>query len=349
MIRRALPGMALLSGLVMMGVYPGASFAQAASAPPAATLAALNAQGQQECLQPPATWNVAALTDEQLALYGLPTHTIMAADASEWAQMLTHYKHRSCGTHALPTGMTVKDLSPVKPAVSGSVSNWAGNYAYGSRGQFQQILGNFTLPDATATSGPVGALAAFWAGLGGVQTSLPNGTYPVELIQAGIATTIENTYLYNWAWYEAWNPVCGNPKDLTCPMIPLNLPDMYPGDTFSVNVTSNLANSNINTYMVCNDTWSTCNSAPENGSYTETDLSDSNDAECIGEEPGSAMVFGTEDVSGCYTVEKGNSNQAYAVGAINHDYAYIDNSSVYVGVDATFDGGASWDLPSSWN
>jgi hypothetical protein len=341
----------------MMGVYPAASSAQAASArpaaaaasaPSAATLRALNAQGQKECLQPPAKWNVAALTDEQLALYGLPTHQVMNHGRAVWAQMFTHYKHRSCGTYALPPGMKVKDFSQFKPDVTSSVGNWAGNYAYGTRGQFQSITGEFTLPDADVTSGPAGAEVSFWAGLGGVLSPMPNGTSPVELIQAGITTTIETGYLDNWAWYEAINPTCGSAG--TCPAIGLNLPDMYPGDSFSAYVSSNQAGSDINTYEVCNDTYGICNIAPENGSYTETDLSDSNNAECIGEEPdsstGSSMVFGTEDVSVCYTTEI--NGDTYAVGAINHDYQYIDDDGIYVGVDPTYDGGSAWDLPSSW-
>src|ERR1700690_4244297 len=233
-------GVALCAASLVLLAFPAVSPAQAKSASPAAgtpaPLKALQEQGEKRCIQPPANLNMKTLSDAQLAEYGLPGRPVLESDPALWSRLLAHYHHRACGTRPAPPGPKYRETS-------GSGSNWAGNYATAGRGTFKAATVTFTVPSVTCCENY--AEVSFWAGVGGVGS--PSST---ALVQAGVSTEIMPTYRYNYAWYEVVNPSCDVNN---CYPVNLNLPDVYPGTTLTVYVSSNYENDGYDYFDVCDN------------------------------------------------------------------------------------------------
>jgi len=347
---RLLAGIVVCTASLVVLALPAASSAYGQSTSPSAdkpsatktspgitaSLKRLQEQGSRECVQPPADLNMKTVSNAELALYGLPDHAVMDSNRALWTRLLANYHHRSCGTRAAPRGAHYH-------FTTGYGQNWAGNWDYGARGTFRAASVTYYIPSVTCCNDY--AEVGFWAGVGGQGLR----TSPLSLVQAGMATIIEPTYRFNWAWYEVVNPSC----DLNdCNPVNLDLPDMYPGAEITIIVSSNIDNDGYDYFDVCNNTYGYCESAFD---YTTDDFSDSATGECIGEEPslvdGLYADFGTEEVYGCDVYDDGT---AYPIGSLTHDYSYLncyayDDECISLGytlvaVGAITDGGLDYPL-----
>lgn len=334
MTRRALAGITGLLASLLAFAYlaPLPAQAKPVSSSPAPSLRELVSQGERECIQPPRHIDPKALSNARLALYGLPDRRTLQSNAS-WAVMLAHYKHRSCGAgHAIPK---VPFAWSASPEVTGNGGNWAGNWAYGGRGTYQEADIQFNVPYET---GPDYSIAGFWSGVGGVPSQAGSVN---ELIQAGVGVEIEPTsdggqWRYNYAWYEQLNTVTCPPDEPTydwpasCDPQPMSI-TLYPGNTIAVFVTSNLNGDDFNGYTMCNYSLKTCTDSSTTGSAAG--LSDSATGECIGEEPAyqdettpNSKVyldanFGTEELSDCDLTD--NSGTENPIQDWSHNYSWI--------------------------
>jgi hypothetical protein len=313
-------------------------------------LRALITRGDKECIQPPKHFDLKALSNSQLALYGLPTRQVLQSDHLYWSHMLEHYKHRSCGRvismprpklqHTTRTGKT--ETSGI-PSVDSSIQPWAGNYAYGARGTYQQAQVTFSVPYIT---GNIGAQVGFWAGVGGDCAY----TGSCELVQAGAAVlqcpngysgsqcltddlngtlpkSASSTWRYNYAFAEIVNGSssgCQASIDY-CAIQVMSGMSIYPSDSLSAYATSNAQGDGYDYFDVCNNTLNTCADPIYN--YNSFSFSDSATGECIGEEPlvtGGPVSdyyeanFGTEQLDGCYIAN--NSGLGQGIGDWTHSY-----------------------------
>jgi hypothetical protein len=360
--RRLFSAAAAVAASLLVLALPAVSRAQTAPSPSAAHttqayLLSLMARGNKECIQPPRHFDLKTLSDAQLALYGLPTRRVLEGDPLYWSHMLDHYKHRACGpdimTHprGLSHGLARPRASKTRiPRVSAFGSNWAGNFAYGARGTYKAAQVTATVP---VISGHIGALAYFWAGVGGQQSITGNST---ELVQSGQGVmicpdgytgpecfndegslpTTGNTWRYNFAWYEIVNnSSSGCPASIYyCNPVIMSGMSIYAGQSLTAYVSSNAPGEPYDYFEVCNNTSSTCANSVEN-SHSDS-FSDSATGECIGEEPavtdkgGSDYYeanYGTEYLSGCYV--ENNSGLGQGIQDWTHSYTWGQNAEGY--------------------
>jgi hypothetical protein len=354
MVRRSLPGAAVFAASLLVLFIPAAANAQATPSSRTHTtpesLSAVVARGEKECIQPPKSFDLKTLSDAQLALYGLPTHRVLDGAPLFWSGMLAHYKHRGCGADIPMTSpgpdQKVTPTRPARtetPAVSGAPSlNWAGNYATGVPGTYREAQVTFTVP---SVSGHMGSTVYFWAGVGGAGNTSPSEVLVqdgVEVIQCptgisgpqciterdnGTLPSSGSTWRYNPPFYEIVNSneaLCTAALAKCNPVIMTGIP-VYPGDSMTAYVESNFENSGYDYFEVCNNTHSTCTSAPIN--TNSSSFSDSAAGECIGEEPFARSVptydanFGTVGMDGCLITN--SSNTTKGVGAWPHNYSWM--------------------------
>lgn len=352
-MRRSFLGAAVLAASVLVLSLPAVSSAQATPSSTTHTtpgsLSALLARGEKECIQPPRSFNLKTLSDARLALYGLPSRRTLTSAPKFWSGMLAHYKHRACGATIQMTnpgpGLRVtrtRAAGTITPAVSGSGSSWAGNWAYGGRGTYRLAQVTFKVP---SISGRIGSTVAFWTGVGGA-----GNTSPELLVQAGVEViqcptgisgpqciternngtlpTSGSTWRYNPPFFET---VSSTPSLCTaalnnCDPVVMTGISVYPGDSMTAYVDSNYAGSNNDFFEVCNNTRSdTCT-----GHYnTNTSaLSDSASGDCIGEEPlatynstSYGANFGTEEMDSCSITN--SSGVTEGVGQWPHNYNWM--------------------------
>jgi hypothetical protein len=378
---------AAVAASLMAFALPAVSPAQAAAAAPSAarpapSLQDLTIQGERQCVQPPRAFNLKTLSDAQLALYGLPARRILETPFG--AHLLAHYKHRSCGpdtpatfprpelpnlprTHSSKTA-TVGPKAIIGCGTIGSANIWAGNWACtsnGARGVYQTAEVDFTVP---YISGPIGADAAFWTGVGG------RNTYPASLVQTGVivmqcpdgytgpecVTALQNgslpdsysgpTWRYNYAFYEIVNndSSCADLWNCSPQTFPLAI---YPNDQMSAVVMSNFEDNPYDYMEVCDYTQETCANPAYN--YNSDSFSDSASGECITEEPAYnqksviyAADFGTEELDTCNIWN--SSGQEENVGTWPHNYDWLtatggSNGSTLVTTGGIFDNGEDFD------
>lgn len=321
--------LAILVVCFLAFAFPAVSSAQAKSVPSpvgiTASLASLRNLGDQQCIQPPQNINMMTLSDAQLSLYGLPSRSTLESNPAFWTVQLAYYKHRTC-----ETGPSLLNHGRLNPDVTASPSsNWAGNDAYGSRGTYRAASVAFRVP---GVSGSNGSVSSFWAGVGGVASNY-------GLVQAGVdEERASATYQYNHAWWEyhiGSNGVDSSSGGGTFTGLPV-----YPGDTMSVYVESNINSDGYDYFQVCSSHGGgSCQSKTVSGNF-----SDSANGECIGERIGGAPIanFGTEELSGCYMTN--SSLTTNGIGNWPHNYYYLtDGSRTLVSV-GSISSGANYPL-----
>ncbi len=276
------------------------------------------------CLQPPQNMNLMTLSDVQLRLYGLPTHSTLDRNRVKWTSLLAHAKHRTCGSYVDPQKKTHHARTPLSPSTSCfgcAYNNWAGNIDDGSRGTYRLAEVDFSVPNILTTS-DINSHVSIWAGVGGDSLTTSNGV----LVQAGIDSSKTcGSCQYNESWWEVYPYF---PEE-NLPLSRLNV-----GDQLHVLITSNDNNDSQDYFYIENY------SANSYNSHTETQsnyFSDSATGECIVERPGEygtsnlyeLAAFNppgyTEQLTNCAIgVENGGIN---SVGSLHHHYGYIVNSS----------------------
>jgi hypothetical protein len=318
MLRGFLSGITVCAAILITVAVPAVSQAQAKPASPSAAtpkfLRQQQLKGEMQCVQPAAHLNPKTLSDAQLALYGLPGRRVLESAPAFWSVLLKNYHHRTCGTAPAIPG-------PKFRFVHGYGQNWAGNWAYGSRGTFRAATVSFTVP---AITGKTNSLVGFWAGVGGqgLQTS------PLSLVQDGVGIQVvknssgTGTHNYIYAWYEVVNPSC----DVnSCDPVTVSL-TVKKGDEVSPIVSSNESNDGYDYFTICDDTSGSCSNPKY--IYTTNTFSDSATGECIGEEPnadaGDDANFGTVELLGCDLNDAGSPEP---IGAIAHNYSYLNTGN----------------------
>jgi hypothetical protein len=316
MLRGVLSVVTVCAASLMTIAFPAIAQAQAkpASLSEAAYLRQQQVKGETQCIQPPAHINPKTMSDAQLARDGLPSRRVLESAPAFWSVLLRNYHHRACGIGPAIPG-------PKFRYVHSYGQNWAGNWAYGSRGTFRAATVTFTVP---AITGKVNSNVGFWAGVGGqsIQTS------PLSLVQDGVGISVvanssgSGTHNYIFAWYEVVNPSC----DVnSCNPVTVSL-TVKKGDEVSPIVSSNESNDGYDYFTICDDTSGVCSSGTY--IYTTNTFSDSATGECIGEEPfaddGDDANFGTEELSGCDLNDAGSPEP---IGAIAHNFSYLDEGN----------------------
>lgn len=178
-----------------------------------------------ECPQPPQDLNVRlALTDTQLASYGLPTHADIP-DTTDWTNQVTADTTRKC-TEGINTvqgnveqnGQAWMASRPHKPANALHATipadpyggtrysnRWAGWLADGGYlyPQVSKASANFNVPctDHPAV-GQLGVMASQWVGVGGAYYSEP-------LIQAGVQEIGKTTFSLSYTAFWEYVPQGG--------------------------------------------------------------------------------------------------------------------------------------------
>jgi len=293
--------------------------AHTASAQTIPSLASIALQGEQACLQPPQQINLALLTDQQLASYGLPLHAAIAKNPQQWAYNVAHMKHRACGTSTSQNDHPARKFTNCAVGASCVSNTWSGNEAGAAPGTFRTAEVSFVIP--TIQTSDKSAAVAIWAGIGGDTTFASNNV----LVQAGVDISVDSAgHQFDQSFWEV------EPDQGTAQNLPLQR--LAPGDQVYVEADSNYAYSGYNYFYIENSTVGDYNSHTD----VSTSFSHSSTAECIVERPSvngtptHLANFNKVSFNGCdFTLVPGDGTaQVEGVGNIPHSFYTMFNTSV---------------------
>lgn len=216
------------------------------------------------------------LSDTQLPLYGLPSRATINADPKEWAFLLSHAKHRICGSYPDPQKQIHAFKSGIRTApdvIGYSSLNWAGNVTQGNRGEYRDAQVDVYMP--AINNNVPNAQASFWAGVGGDSQF----TSPAKVVQAGVrAYLVFNGNGHYSQANTSWWEVAPGYTEQDLPLGRVNV-----GDHIHIYVSSNANNDGYDYFYMQNISYNTYNSYTLYGS---SNFSDSESGECIAERPG---------------------------------------------------------------
>ncbi len=194
--------LAILTGIIMLGsFFPGHESTTTPFYPTIGTLPF----SVPNCVQPPSNVNLSKLSNQQLAIYGLPPKPRDATLISTWRFNLLHAKHRSCSGY--------RPLHPkinIHPFTSQwSTTNYAGNLA--NSDGYNSAWSYWNVP---CVNTPNNAFSSAWVGIGGYPTGNAD-----RLIQAGTDSDMTGGTPYYTLWVENlpdypatsnFHPTCGD-------------------------------------------------------------------------------------------------------------------------------------------
>lgn len=300
------------------------------------------------CPQPPQNVNLMTLSDAQLDLYGLPTHSMINRNPQVWTSVLAHATHRTCGSYPDPLKRSHRPVNAhhFVPAISCSgcySKNWSGNVDYGQRGTYRDGSVNFTVPSINGAFSPSNSDVSTWVGVGGDS----DFTSPIVLVQAGVDVYKACSVCpqYNESFYEVWP---NQPTEQNLPLCRLNT-----GDQVYAFIDSNDNNNGKDYFYISNVSANCYNSYTiRNSSY----FSDSATGECIVERPTNTSTggyyqlgdFGTIHLTGC-TID--TNTQVNGVGNYPHVYYTMTSDGTSKGNVLAYPGsitGGGYDFPVYW-
>jgi peptidase A4-like protein len=156
--------------------------------------------------------------------------------------------------------------------------NWAGKYAHGARGTYRKVSATFKVPTFHGINSPNSQIT-FWVGVGGVGKYAGTCTNCMELVQAGITSTVTATGgETTFAWYE----VVASKGNINQTKVPIP-GGLHHGDKIAVTVSSNYDNKGVDKFYIKDVT---TNKHPVHYPISfKGHFSDSATGECIGERP----------------------------------------------------------------